>query len=139
MKKSLKIILWLLFAAYLAVLFRITVFRDGCFSNGLCSGTVEWVPFLYLLHLLQIGYWKYFVYLFVGNLIWFMPLGCFIRCKGGHFWQTVLAGFLLSVFIETLQFILGSGVTQTEDVILNTCGAMLAYGVTALFVKRPIQ
>ena len=33
--------------------------------------------------------------------------------------------FALSVLIETLQYLLGSGVTEVEDVILNTLGAAL--------------
>lgn len=136
MKKSIKTIFTVLLTVYLAVLLRITVFRDGCFSNGLFSGRVEWAPFTYLYHLLEIGYWSYFIYLFVGNLFWFVPLGSYVCCKRRPFWQAVLAGFALSVLIETLQFVLGSGVTEVEDVILNTCGTMLGYGLTAIFVKR---
>lgn len=136
MKKRLKIALAALFVLYLAVLLRITVFRDGCFSYGWFSGSIEWIPFVYLYHLLKIGYWQYFIYLFVGNLIWFMPLGCWVRCRQKPFWIAILAGFALSLLIETLQFVLGSGVSEIEDLILNTCGTMLGYGIAALFIKR---
>ena len=65
-----------LFVIWLAALFRITVLRDGCFSHGLCSGRVEWIPFLYLAKLLRIGYYRYFCYLFFGNLIWLSRQPC---------------------------------------------------------------
>lgn len=135
MKKTIKIIFPVLFVIYLAVLLRITVFRDNCFSYGWFSGRIELVPFVYLYHLLKIGYWQYFIYLFVGNIIWFLPLGCFVRCREKPFWFAVLAGFLLSLVIETLQFVLGSGVSETEDLILNTCGTMLGFGIAALLIK----
>lgn len=136
MKKGVKPLLWAVFAVYLIALLRITVFRDGCFSYGWFSGRVVWVPFVYLFHLLKIGYWSYFLYLFIGNLIWFLPLGCFCFGNRRPFWQAVLAGFLLSVMIEALQFVFGSGVTEVEDVILNTCGTMLGYGVSALLLRK---
>ena len=58
---KLRPVLTVLFWFYLAVLFRITVFRNGCFSYGWCSGRVVWTPFAYLLHLIRIGYWRYFL------------------------------------------------------------------------------
>ena len=113
-----------LFVIWLAALFRITVLRDGCFSHGLCSGRVEWIPFLYLAKLLRIGYYRYFCYLFFGNLIWFVPAA--LLCLLGLSRPRVIGfAFALSVLIETLQYLLGSGVTEVEDVILNTLGAAL--------------
>ena len=113
-----------LFVIWLAALFRITVFRDGCFSHGLCSGRVEWVPFLYLAKLLRIGYYRYFCYLFFGNLIWFVP-AALLCLLGVSRLRAICFAFALSVLIETLQYLLGSGVTEVEDVILNTLGAAL--------------
>ena len=120
------------FWIYLALLLRVTVFRDGCFSHGLFHGRVEWVPFVYLAFLLRIGYWRYFLYLFVGNLVWFVPLGAFARRHGLDVWQAVAAGFCLSVLIEAAQFTLGCGVTEVEDVILNTAGTALGCALYAL-------
>lgn len=136
MKRFWKILLTVLFAVYLAVLLRITVFRDNCFSYGWLTGRVEWVPFVYLWKLIKVGNRKYFIYLFIGNLIWFLPLGSYLCCKKRPFWLAVVAGFSLSLLIEISQFILGSGVSEVEDLILNTCGAMLGYAVTLPFVKK---
>ena len=112
---------------WLAVLLRITVFRNGCFSNGLFSGWIEWKAFAYYLELVRKGNWGYFIYLFFGNLIWFVPVGVLIRLWGGELWKAVLAGFLLSLSIEIAQFVLGSGVSELDDLILNTLGALLGY------------
>ena len=127
-----KKLLWTLTLLWLAVLFRITVFRNGCFSNGLFSGRIEWDAFAYYAELARVGWWRYFVYLFVGNLIWFAPAGILVRLRGGKLWQAALAGLALSLVIETAQFVLGSGVSELDDLILNTCGAVLGFAATSL-------
>ena len=127
-----KKLLWALTLLWLAVLFRITVFRNGCFSNGLFSGRIEWDAFAYYAKLARVGYWRYFVYLFVGNLIWFAPAGVLVRLRGGKLWQAALAGLALSLVIETAQFVLGSGVSELDDLILNTCGAVLGFAAASL-------
>lgn len=131
MKKAYKLVFRLGFFAWLVILLRLTVFRDGCFSNGWFSGEVVWVPFRFLAKLIRIRDWSYFLYLFLGNILWFAPLGLAVRLRGGSLWKALLFGFLLSAFIETAQFILGSGVTEVEDLILNTCGACLGWLLAA--------
>ena len=131
MKKVLAIIglIWL------AVLLRITVFRNGCFSHGLFSGRIEWDAFATYLELVRAGNWGYFIYLFFGNILWFVPAGILTRLWGWRLWQAVLAGFLLSLSIEAAQFVLGSGVSELDDLILNTLGALLGYLGTALVLR----
>ncbi len=117
----------ILIMIWLAILFRITVFRDHCFSHGLFSGRVELDAFAYYAELARRGSWRYFSYLFVGNLLWFAPAGILVRLRGGKLWQAALAGLGLSLLVETLQFVLGSGVSELDDLILNTAGALLGY------------
>ena len=65
------------------------------------------------------------VYLFLGNVIWFIPMGYyFVQRKKLPVLQTVLIGFLVSLLIETLQYVLGTGVSELDDLILNTFGCM---------------
>ena len=127
-----KRICFLFTLVWLAVLLRITVFRNGCFSHGLFSGRVEFDAFAFYAKLARRGNWRYFLYLFEGNLIWFLPAGILVRLRGGKLWQAALAGLGLSLLIETLQFVLGSGVSELDDLILNTCGALLGWLGTAL-------
>lgn len=128
-----RIIKGILTATWLAVLFRITVFRPGCFSHGLFSGRLEWDAFAYYAELAERGSWRYFTYLFVGNLLWFLPAGVLVRLRGGRLPQAALAGFLLSLCVETGQFVLGSGVSELDDLILNTLGAVLGCALACLF------
>lgn len=132
MKNTLRTVWTLL---WLAVLFRITVFRAGCFSHGWCSGRIEWNAFAYYCKLVRIGYWRYFTYLFVGNLVWFAPAGVLTRLRGGKLWQAALAGLGLSLLVEAGQFLLGSGVSELDDLVLNTCGAVLGYTAACLFFR----
>ena len=124
-----------LFTVYLLILFRITVFRSGWYDHALCSGTVLWVPFQTIFTYLTNGYVRLFLWLFIGNIIWFIPFGAYLRLRGLPFWKTVLLTAALSVLIETLQFVFGSGCTETEDVILNTTGGAIGFALAALYVR----
>lgn len=121
--------------AYLFVLFRITVFRGGWGANGLFSGTVVWVPFQTIFSYLTGGQIPYFVYLFVGNILWFVPFGMYLRLRGLSVWKTILLTAALSVLIEALQFVFGTGTTELEDVLLNTAGGAIGCACAALYRK----
>jgi glycopeptide antibiotics resistance protein len=43
---------------------------------------------------------------------------------------------LFSISIETLQFLLETGVSDIDDVFFNTCGAILGYLIYRLFRKK---
>lgn len=118
---------WALFVLYLLLLLRITVFRTGWSTNALFRGTLVAVPFQTVFSSLFHGDTLYFCYLFFGNVLWFVPLGAFLQRRGLRFWQTCLLGMLLSLLIEAGQFVLSTGTSETEDVILNTVGSMLGY------------
>ncbi|MBO4418936.1 MAG: VanZ family protein [Oscillospiraceae bacterium] len=198
-----KRIIPLLAVLWLAALLRLTVFRNGCFSHGLFSGRIEWDAFAYYAKLVRVGNWRYFSYLFVGNLVWFVPVGVLVRLREafplggrcqrashaspltdegrsgdelfsvahrcaplqnteqagkqclslqahsvGHrsgLLRAALWGFLLSLGIETMQYVLGSGVSELDDLILNSCGAVLGFGIVCIFdkmrknIKSPID
>ncbi len=119
--------LFILLVLYLLILLRITVFRSSFLANGWFGGEVVWVPFVELFRLLEAKEYMYFIYLFVGNIVWFVPLGIYIGLKKGTPVAAIAFGLLLSVGIEAGQYIFSSGVTETEDVILNTFGCFLGY------------
>ena len=126
MVKLLKRAIAAAFIIYFIILLRITVFRTGFdFGNIFTNGQFEPVPFIGLAELIAEGKIRNFIYLFAGNIIWFMPFGFFLVCFKQRLSMTVLYGFLLSLAIELCQYIFGVGVTETEDVILNTLGSFL--------------
>lgn len=130
-----------LFLCYLAALLKITVFRSGFGTHGFCTGGVvnlklfaEYVP------LVRAHDWDRVIYLFVGNIIWFVPLGMYVRYRGAGkgILRAAAAGFALSIFIETMQFLFGTGISELDDIVLNTAGAALgAFAMHALFILVP--
>ena len=79
------------------------------------------------------------VYLFVGYMVWFVTLGLLLPVLTGCDKKVILYSFLLSLVIEICQFIFGTGVTEVEDLILNTLGGAIGYGcllVLELIAKR---
>ena len=114
----------LLFGLYLTVLMVITLrplIRPIHLFGGRVNAVLfeEYLPILYNGHLLRV------LYLFLGNVIWFVPMGYyFVHRKKRSFLQTVLMGFLISLLIETLKYVLGTGVSELDDLILNTFGVM---------------
>jgi glycopeptide antibiotics resistance protein len=125
----------ILFFLYLAALFLITVFRFGFWMHGLFSGSFRLVPMAIIGEFLQTGDWFRFVYLFFGNIICFLPLGAVLAARRVPFWRGVLAGFGVSFLIEFLQFFFGSGVSDVDDLILNTLGCTAGYPAYFLLKK----
>jgi glycopeptide antibiotics resistance protein len=125
----------LLSAFYIAALIQITVLRGGVDWGGLFQAgrsPVQWAPFKTTLEELQRGAWP-FVYHVAGNLLWFVPLGWILRRK--PVWVALIAGMLLSTAIECLQWGLRTGMTDVDDVILNTCGAGFGRLLAGLITK----
>lgn len=65
------------------------------------------------------------------NVVVFIPIGLLmgflyreIRC-----WHVVLTGIIISSIMETLQYITKRGFTEMDDVIHNTLGCIVGYGV----------
>lgn len=128
-------LLWVLLMVYLGLLLRVTVFRDSFGNHPLFQdGKVLWVPFVELIRIAR-NSTSFFLYLFLGNLVWFVPLGLLLPLLTGCGRWVILWSFLLSLVIEVCQFIFGTGVSETEDLILNTLGGSLGYGIYC-FIAR---
>lgn len=64
------------------------------------------------------------------NIAMFLPLGALLPLAAGPFrrwYGTLAAGAGLSLGIELLQYILGRGQADVDDLLCNTLGAMLGY------------
>ena len=127
MKRRWKVVLWVVFLLYIGVLLRITVFRSSFGSYPLCShGQIALVPFVGLIQIFHNSVGM-FLYLFVGNLVWFVPLGVMLPVLTKARKSTILWGLGLSLYIEVSQFIFGTGVSEVEDLVLNTAGTGIGY------------
>ena len=65
------------------------------------------------------------------NVIMFMPLGFLFGMagEGVRWWKVLIICFSISVSVEVLQYIMQRGFSETDDVIRNTAGCMIGYGI----------
>jgi len=77
-----------------------------------------------------------------GNLALLLPLGILLPLAGERFRglkRLLLIALCLSVSIETIQFVMrffgNPRAVDIDDVIINTVGACLGYGVFKVFKK----
>ncbi len=146
--KNLTVVKILLFI-YLAVLLKLTVFRDGFGETPLFSnGDFNFELFTDLIRIYHRDV-SVFLYLCVGNIVTFIPFGFLVmplvakseRNPSVHalrrgFAVTVGLGALLSLFIEVSQWAFGVGVSEIDDLILNVTGVFLGALACLPFVKK---
>lgn len=128
----------LLGLAYLAALVQITVLRGGVNWQDVLHAArpaPQLVPLKTTFELLSGGLWS-FIYNTVGNLIWFVPLGLLLG--RGRALRALLLGAALSAAIELSQYLLMTGLTDIDDVIINALGSLLGWGMYRLHPKRRI-
>lgn len=79
-----------------------------------------------------------FVYHVCGNLLWFVPLGLLLPMlrPGCRWFHALAAGAALSVTVELLQYLLGTGMPDIDDVLLNASGAYLGWLGFWIFNRR---
>ncbi len=79
--------------------------------------------------------WYEIVYLVVGNIAWFIPIGFLLayttRIK---LWLVIVCGAGLSILIEGCQYLFSVGVTDIDDLIFNTLGT--AIGVLLYYIIK---
>lgn len=122
-----------LFLIYMLVLFKLTVFRkDFQFENFMKGGTLNLSIFTEYIPFLKYHKWGHFIYLFGGNIVSFIPFGMYLWYRKRKIITSVFFGFLLSFFIESMQYIWGVGISETDDLILNTMGVFIG----ALLIKK---
>ena len=70
----------------------------------------------------------------VMNVLVFVLFGLFVGMTFAQikWWQVLLFGCGISVLIETLQFALKRGFAETDDVMHNTLGCLIGYGLYTL-------
>ena len=74
----------------------------------------------------------------IGNTAMFIPSGIvlpIIYKKVNSFWKAVAAGAMISLCIEIIQLPFSVRASDVDDLILNTLGVAIGYGICAA-VKR---
>ena len=70
----------------------------------------------------------------IMNVLAFVPIGASlaVALRKSVWWQVLLTGCLVSLCVELLQFYYKRGLCEIDDVIHNTTGCMIGYGVAKL-------
>lgn len=124
-----------IFAVYILAVLFVTLFRGKMGYAGIYNGMVNWKPFSSYKdawYKFSMREWRNLIL----NICMFIPFGfllplCFNRIDRA--WKTYICGFLLTLFIEVTQLITGRGVFEADDIINNTLGAMIGYGILSMF------
>lgn len=77
----------------------------------------------------------------IMNILVFIPIGFLLATvmRGYTWWKILLVGVFLSIMIEVLQYVLMRGYCETDDVIHNTLGCLVGYGVVRGAIKLGVS
>jgi len=123
--KRIKIVFLIAFLVYILIVLRLTIFRGGTFDERQLNLAI----FADLIDVYRnVGVGR-FLWLFFGNIGWFVPFGFLlpVLLKRESFLKVIVMGFMFSLTIESLQFIFRVGVAELDDLILNTLGTAIGY------------
>lgn len=120
----------LMMVEWVALVFCTTVL----FRETRAASSINLIPFWSYFLFAGNSYLKEMLVLGLLNMVMFVPVGfllkCGFRCIIGK--QTFLAGIILSITIELLQFLLCKGLCELDDVIHNVLGCMIGYGIVSV-------
>lgn len=85
-------------------------------------------------------FWSYRVFReqwkqILGNVLLFVPLGGLLYALGKKLLKAMLFGFLLSASVELIQLLGHLGLCELDDVLHNTLGTALGYGLLLVFER----
>ena len=132
-EKRERIVWTVLLVIYLIILLDLTVYRNrfdlGIFTSGelFKNGKLFLIPFVHM-KWAYADYPPYFITSLLENLIMFIPVGICLRKIYGEkmtIGRIIVTAFLLSLSIEFLQYMFGTGESETDDLIINTFSAFL--------------
>lgn len=122
-----------IFWIYLVLLVWIVLFKLSFSLEGLVGhSSVNLIPFYYgsdvntRFHLKEVLY----------NILIFVPFGLFLRMFEVRGKFIVLCGFLTSLLLEVLQYLLGIGASDITDLLGNTSGVIV--GIVFYFILEKI-
>ena len=124
-KRGLKKVVGLLLAEYLVFIYCSTVILRKVKESASCN----FRPF-----------WSYEAILNgkdiliaenILNVVVFLPVGILLRCafRSMTCWKVLLIGMCVSGAIEAMQFVCKRGFAEIDDVINNTIGCLIGYGL----------
>lgn len=133
-----------IWAFYLILLFMFTTFRKSYFPWQISldlNRPLNQINLVFMKETWKLIYGQSridFLYNSFGNVLCFVLIGILtpiVFSKKMNFIRTLVFGIGLSLIIESLQFVLDTGVTDIDDVFFNTCGLILGYVIYKTFSR----
>lgn len=133
-----------IWAFYLILLFMFTTFRKSYFPWQISldlNRPLNQINLVFMKETWKLIYGQSridFLYNSFGNVLCLVPIGILtpiVFSKKMNFIRTLVFGIGLSLIIESLQFVLDTGVTDIDDVFFNTCGLILGYVIYKTFSR----
>ncbi len=130
--KASKVGLWSLFLIYMIVVLGATI---GDRVSGYESVNLHlFSSYKDAYNNFSLGEWRNIIL----NILMFVPIGfmmplIFKKCECWYI--TYLVGFGITLFIEMIQFISKRGVFELDDIINNTLGCAIGYGIVMIFIS----
>ncbi|ENQ3081323.1 VanZ family protein [Bacillus cereus] len=130
-----------LFFIYFLMVINLTLFKQAALTLKFDGAiNVNLIPFVKTIKMFKndftgIGNALYNV---VGNILLFIPLGLFVPLlfkNENKLYKIALYGFVFSLLIEVLQLLTPSNLTDIDDIIFNTLGAVIGYFLYNICIK----
>ena len=86
----------------------------------------------YYAWLIEGKYWV--IYEVIYNIILFIPLGVILKKHLAASWKAIIMVFLVSIFIEGIQLITGTGLFEICDLIDNSIGGIIGIKIHKLYL-----
>ncbi len=117
----------LILLGYIAALLKIVLFKNGL-GAGIQSINLRPLQFLADRNMVSTDV---FLKNVLGNFALFIPLGILIPAlsRRPSFWEALLAGVVVSLCFEALQFAFSWGASDIDDLILNTLGTLVGAAI----------
>lgn len=144
----------IVFVAYIIILIKIILFKGSFFfrvvptSEGYQSATSQeeytgynLLPFRTIKLFLSSKFGKRQVFFnLIGNVLLFLPFGFLLPVASKtviRFIHLLLAAVTLSLLFELFQLFTHTGQFDVDDIMLNTAGAIVGYGLMKLTIEEP--
>ena len=127
-----KVALWSIFLIYMIVVLGATI---GHRASGYESVNLHlFSSYKDAYNNFSLREWRYIIL----NILMFVPIGfilplLFKKCECWYI--TYLGGFATTLFIETLQLISKRGIFEIDDIVNNTLGCAIGYGIVMIFIS----
>jgi glycopeptide antibiotics resistance protein len=106
------------------------------FREARAERAINLVPLSSYFCIAENSYLKEVAVINLLNICMFLPVGFFLKCgyRSVTYKKVFLVGFIVSFFVELLQFTFSKGLCEVDDVIHNSLGCMVGYWIANLML-----